>query len=1850
MEQIVIRHPNGDLLPLFSKQNVSTVSKATQKVALLSDDLLSITLSSAEPLNIGLGDVINVYGRGYRLNQLPSITKAGERRYDYELTLEGAQYDLIDVTFQLPEGCYGENLYTDLAGMIDALNWNVRRVFGTKWTISTSLTGTPYKNLTVTGKNCLQVAQEICSEFEVEFKVTITGDTVTMEFVNSVGITHDFTLKYGKGKGLYQLQRTNVNNAGVTTRLFCFGSGENLGNSYRHTKLCLPDKTRLTSYIEDAAAIAEYGVKEGEKVFEDIRPERVGSVTALESGDILSFYDTAMDFDLNEKDGEGNTIYLIPGTAAQIKFVSGNLGGYTFDLHSYDHTSKKFTINQFTDENGVKFPDTSTAARQFAAGDEYIITQINLPSSYITAAETKLQTEGTAALAKISQPQVSYKLTLDERFFIAKYGRIDTEPLHVGDSIPIQDTEVGVDKAVRITRIERDLLRPHSYEITLSDTVTKNTTVKVINELQDINETIYTSGIADVSKMRRRWMAVKELQEMVFDPDGYFDPENIKPLSVETAMLTVAAKSQQFALLGSLFQPNLGGACNDFYAQACSLAHYALFDYIVTFSLTGCTYSTANGNPLNTTTAYYIYARCSKTITSQHTGTGDLILSTTQYKAEDSVGGVDYYFFLIGVLNSAVDGVRAISLTYGATTINGAFITTGKITSQDGNCYVDLDGNAMAFKDEQFTKGLSWNHNGDGKLRIKGGLVVNGGGDEGTIGLYRGVYNTTYTYYPGDEVTYTIDGITSTYRHTGGADGITPTTGVAPTNTTYWMILANGKVGQSSYKSIMFVRMNATPTKPADNKGSYATPSPAACLAGQNSDGTNVYWSDGIPSGTNTIWATSRIFTSDGLSPQQASWSTPRPMTDTDTYDVEFAKMQTNDATPAEPDDTNRHGGSGTQIWFDPVNDSSEDFTAMYWRAERECKNGVWGSWTIVRIKGEKGDTGTKGNFKSTCFKRTNTDISGTTPTGGTYDSPVATGWSDGIPSGTAKVWATSCIFYGAGGKSAWSTPRPMTDTDTYDVEFAKMQTNDATPAEPDDTNRHGGSGTQIWFDPVNDSSEDFTAMYWRAERECKNGVWGDWVIVRIKGEKGDPGNPGTNAPYYKYKYQWSTSRTAYPTPFDATALNAGSTNWKDTQPTKPGTLYYLWRTTAKLNAAGTALVENWSTPVRVTPVESSLKIEVRGTKHNGTSSPAPYCKVYGENITGDYSRGHNLKVLNASTLAVVYENSYDTYTDTAASKTNTDSLVSKINEYKSSDYIIVLYSHDAVSMFSKLYGLLQKFGCDYRKPELIGSRFAFAFIGRWGLKPGQGYTKSSATEDTVDVAATCIEGELIASGSDGEPGENLVDNSEMPETYGVTDSSSAYQYIRTSKYFPTIPEGKTVSGQVRITLSGCTFPVNGADVLVYFGSNTSWPKIGELTGITANGTYELKAEFVNVNTGETGWNRYVHIRLNKFFTGGTVTIERVKVEVGAATEYSVSPNDRKGASTPYQGVYDSTRTYYGTLRRTDVVKYNDIYYVARADVGSFMNKLPTNTDYWNEYGAEFDSVATQLLFAEFAYVENLGVRDLQTAQSGKRVHISGDDNAMTIYDEDGYTSAVFSGDQFDDSELFGGADQPVTPSNTNRSYQSGNALHPDTQYTDNETNGTFNFPYAGVFSGQVVLYGKIYSTLVNSGTAKPTRMLYATVYVYLDNAIIGSARVEDPAGIVGGGDTATKTVTVPISQGIAAGNHTLKTRVVISVKNYTSGTLEVTAKSTFSNCKCSADIRMARYFANGQAVGCSASQYMEALLQKVGTAEKLLYKVRAGNCGIRLYDGTLQIMIAGTWYNCSRDSGTGALKLTAAT
>ena len=683
MEQIVIIHEDGTTLPLFSKKNASTVSKATQKVALQNEDVVTVTVQAAQPLQLYIGDKIVVFGKRYRLNQPPEVTKDGERKYTYELKFEGAQYELLDIKYHLPEDCYGDNYYSDLYGHLQILMWNINRVRPNEWVLGEYPENTEFKNINTDGKNCLAALQTLCSDYNVEFEMTYTGSVTILNVKKAIGSTLPLTLQFGRGRGLYQLQRKNVNNTGIINRLFVYGGTGNLPQDYPHTKLCLLGTSRLTSYIEDEESIRKYGVKEGEKNYSDVEPEYKGTVTAV-GENVLTFADSAM-FELTKKKENGETEWLIDNTAAKVTFQSGGLAGYEFDIHSYDHEKRTFVINPFQDENGDVFPSETSAAYQIAVGDEYIITDIRLPNSYVTAAQAKLEEKACEDFLTLVQPQVSYGLSLSDAFMIAMFGReAATEVLHVGDSIPIVDEGIGVDKEVRITQFERNLLKPHSYTITLSDTVTRSTTLRVLGELENINEVIAINNLANPTKARRRWLAAQELLGMVFDTEGQYYSDKIKPLSIETTMLSVGAKSQQFVLSNVLMEANVGGNPNSFTASNGVLTHYAIKDEIVTWNLTGV--SVAN----IASTGMYLYAKCSKT-----TNEGTYHLTNVALKAD---ADASYYYFLIGTLSSPIadaDGkrtARVLSLTYGATTINGRFINTGRIQSVNGGkAYFDLD-------------------------------------------------------------------------------------------------------------------------------------------------------------------------------------------------------------------------------------------------------------------------------------------------------------------------------------------------------------------------------------------------------------------------------------------------------------------------------------------------------------------------------------------------------------------------------------------------------------------------------------------------------------------------------------------------------------------------------------------------------------------------------------------------------------------------------------------------------------------------------------------------------------------------------------------------------------------------------------------------------------------------------------------------------------------------------------------------------------------------------------------------------------------------------------------------------
>ena len=683
MEQIIVRHPDGTTALLTSRARKSGVTKAEQSITLLGADTVAITVKSATPLTFHLGDQIDVYGKTYTLNQLPGIKKTGNRNFEYTLTFEGVQYELIDVQFLLPDDTVLDSFTGDLEDFLGILIGNLTRVYPGKWVLGVFPANTEYKTLTYTEKNCLEVLQDLCEQYSTEFEITQANGVRTLN-IKTAGVNFPYTFRYGRTGGLYELTRQNINSKNVVTRLYVYGGSSNLGNKYRYTRLCLPGKAKNASYIEDAAAIAAYGLKENTKIFDDIRPERYGEVTAAGSA-YYAFKDATMNFDLNEKDSAGNTKWLIDGATAKVKFTTGNLAGYEFDIHKYDHATKEIQVVPFTDENGMKFPSETSAAFQFGVGDKYFFTDINLPDAYKTDAENKLLAEGNKAITEYSQPQVQYGLSIDENFIRQFAGELTIVNLFaVGDYIPVEDEDIGVNKSVRITAFTRDLLREYKYNITLGDSVTKTTITRVIEDLQKIDNVIEINDLADPSKSRRNWKASQEVLANVFDPEGHYYSEKIKPLSIETTMLATGARSQQFVLQNTRFEPNYEGNPNTVNVVGGMLVHYTIAETVKSWQLNTATFSN-----LVSGTVYYIYARCQKTGTA-----GNIVFDTVQ-RAVD--GDPTYYYFLIGSLSSVITDTngnrpaRLIALTYGATTINGRFLATGRIQSGDGQTYFDLD-------------------------------------------------------------------------------------------------------------------------------------------------------------------------------------------------------------------------------------------------------------------------------------------------------------------------------------------------------------------------------------------------------------------------------------------------------------------------------------------------------------------------------------------------------------------------------------------------------------------------------------------------------------------------------------------------------------------------------------------------------------------------------------------------------------------------------------------------------------------------------------------------------------------------------------------------------------------------------------------------------------------------------------------------------------------------------------------------------------------------------------------------------------------------------------------------------
>ena len=405
---------------------------------------------------------------------------------------------------------------------------------------------------------------------------------------------------------------------------------------------------------------------------------------------------------------------------------------------------------------------------------------------------------------------------------------------------------------------------------------------------------------------------------------------------------------------------------------------------------------------------------------------------------------------------------------------------------------------------------LDFNSKGDGKLRIKGTIVQSqGGNDESYIGCYRGVYNNTYTYFNGDEVSYTYNGNTSTYRYIYS----TPSKGIEPTNSVYWQVVAQGSKGDKGADGTSIsIKGNC--------KGHYAN-----YTALKNSDG-NKYEYDLFIVDDSSDYSESY----DGET--RKGYNAPSLMTYVNAPDFRWSVRKANKDDCYIDDSTGHLWQAGTDKWKD-----------------------------LGKIKGDNG-VGVSKVEEFYLISSSDTDVTVST-----------SGWTATVQTPTKDkryLWNYEKVTY-TDGKVENTQPciigmysedgRGISSISEY---YARSTSNSTKPT--------------IW----SITPPTLTAIYkylWNYELiRYTDGTTSQTTpaVIGVYGDTGETGN------YTELRFAKNGSTT---TPPALTKTSLNPSGWSTAMPSV-GTAEYLWMTKAEKNGAGTALISQWTTPVRITPYD----------------------------------------------------------------------------------------------------------------------------------------------------------------------------------------------------------------------------------------------------------------------------------------------------------------------------------------------------------------------------------------------------------------------------------------------------------------------------------------------------------------------------------------------------------------------------------------------------------------------------------------------------------------------------------------
>lgn len=508
------------------------------------------TFISDVKINFDVFDYIDYRGERFELELLPTVKKISKHQYSYDLNFVSLKYELERCMMRniVPSDngiVYPTPLVVEFTGTVKYLAERIQACLDAMygkgvWSITLADgVDSEEKNISMSNQNCWSALSLVNTEYKLNYFVK--GRSVTIGGAEPV-VNNVF--EYGKGKGLYEIERISDADTGIVTKLRAYGGTRNLDYSYpkksEWTDSVLPAnyalsplRLMLPSFKTDGVtdfvlasneAIAKYGIREGVITYDDIYPSITGmknsagqaideikSVDAITSETQPTFtvqlYD--LGFDLNES-------YM---PEAQLSMKSGALQGYAFAIAkivkasdgSYTLTLGRNTLEE-ADTDNFTVPNKDWNMK---AGDKFVLLNILMPQEYIRAAENRLLERAKEYLAKYSSTNYSYNIGVDE-IFMARNANFYNEIME-GKRLTVNDPEMGIDHENVIIQSlsikEGEGLIP-TFEVTLNNEPSASTLERIQGQISEI-ETSVNNKFSSQSELSKQYR--KKLDKVVWD-------------------------------------------------------------------------------------------------------------------------------------------------------------------------------------------------------------------------------------------------------------------------------------------------------------------------------------------------------------------------------------------------------------------------------------------------------------------------------------------------------------------------------------------------------------------------------------------------------------------------------------------------------------------------------------------------------------------------------------------------------------------------------------------------------------------------------------------------------------------------------------------------------------------------------------------------------------------------------------------------------------------------------------------------------------------------------------------------------------------------------------------------------------------------------------------------------------------------------------------------------------------------------------------------------------------------------------------------------------------------------------